>query len=174
MPQENSMATDQIAAHPAAQIIPASPASQNAVSGTATAAFGEDGFTFGDLVDIINPLQHIPIVSTIYRKITGDEIAAGSRVIGDGLFGGALGFLSGLVNLAVEQETGKDIGGHVMALFDDDSATADTQLASLEPKAGTASGGYVPAPALAAQAARSYEAAAAPDPIYGRTLDIGP
>ena len=27
------------------------------------ALWGGDGFTFGDLVDIFNPLQHIPLVS---------------------------------------------------------------------------------------------------------------
>ena len=28
--------------------------------------------SFSDLLDIINPLQQLPIVSTIYRAITGD------------------------------------------------------------------------------------------------------
>ena len=37
-------------------------------------AFGPDGFTFLDMLDIINPLQHIPVVSTLYRAITGDTI----------------------------------------------------------------------------------------------------
>ena len=27
----------------------------------------EEGPTFGEFLDIINPLQHIPVVSTIYR-----------------------------------------------------------------------------------------------------------
>ncbi len=31
-------------------------------------------FTFDDFIDIINPLQHIPILSTVYREMTGDEI----------------------------------------------------------------------------------------------------
>src|SRR5215470_6180450 len=30
-------------------------------------------FGFGDLVDIVNPLQHIPVVATIYRNMTGDR-----------------------------------------------------------------------------------------------------
>ncbi len=29
--------------------------------------FGEDGFTFLDFIDIINPLQHIPVIGTIDR-----------------------------------------------------------------------------------------------------------
>ena len=51
------------------------------------AAWGEDGFTFGDLLDLINPLQHLPVISTLYRKLTGDEIAPAPRLLGGGLFG---------------------------------------------------------------------------------------
>ncbi|MBT5049270.1 MAG: hypothetical protein HOM58_12290 [Rhodospirillaceae bacterium] len=38
------------------------------------------GFSFGDFLDIINPLQHIPVVSTIYRMVTEDEIGPGGSV----------------------------------------------------------------------------------------------
>lgn len=75
--------------------------------------FGEDGFTFGDLIDTINPLQHIPVISTLYREQTGDDIAAAPRVIGSTLFFGPLGIISALANIAVEESTGKDIGAHV-------------------------------------------------------------
>ena len=47
--------------------------------------------SFWDVLDMINPLQHIPGVSTIYRAITGDEIAPLPRVVGDMLFGGPMG-----------------------------------------------------------------------------------
>ena len=57
----------------------------------------EEGMSFGDVLDIINPLQHIPIISTIYRMATGDEVGMGSRIAGGALFGGPLGiFVSGL------------------------------------------------------------------------------
>lgn len=49
--------------------------------------FGKDGLTFGDLLDVINPLQHIPMVSSIYRAVTGDEISPGARVAGGALYG---------------------------------------------------------------------------------------
>src|ERR1700756_2614720 len=32
---------------------------------------GDDEFTFHDVLNMINPLQHIPIVNRIYRHITG-------------------------------------------------------------------------------------------------------
>jgi hypothetical protein len=41
-----------------------------------TGFFGEDGFGFDDFLDIINPLQHLPPISLVYRELTGDEISA--------------------------------------------------------------------------------------------------
>lgn len=58
---------------------------------TTNSIFGEDGFTFGDIIDIINPLQHIPIVNSIYRKVTGDVIAPAMEIAGGALFGGPIG-----------------------------------------------------------------------------------
>src|ERR1700722_4577543 len=31
-------------------------------------------FTFADFLDAINPLQHIPVVSSVYRQATGETI----------------------------------------------------------------------------------------------------
>ncbi|TNE37359.1 MAG: hypothetical protein EP348_05880 [Alphaproteobacteria bacterium] len=88
-------------------------------------SFGKDGFGFNDFLDIINPLQHIPGVASVYREITGDEISPGARMIGDTIYGGGIGFVAGLLNSAVEQATGKDIGGNVIALFGGDDAGKD-------------------------------------------------
>lgn len=89
--------------------------------------WGDDGFTFGDLIDLINRMQHVPLVSTLYRKITGDAIAAGPRLLGGALFrgitggvtllGSLTGFATATANSLVEQKTGKDVGEHVLALF---------------------------------------------------------
>jgi hypothetical protein len=72
---------------------------------------------FGDFVDIINPLQHIPIVATIYRNRTGDTLGFASRVIGGALWGRIGGFVSGAVNGVVNWLTGKDIGDHIYSAF---------------------------------------------------------
>ncbi|MBS4045751.1 MAG: hypothetical protein KG075_05360 [Alphaproteobacteria bacterium] len=77
--------------------------------------FGDDGFTFSDFLDIINPLQHIPIVNTVYRAMTGDKIDPGSRLAGGGLFGGPIGLVASLVSGMVEESTGKDPGEHALA-----------------------------------------------------------
>ncbi len=105
------------------------------------AVFGDDGFTFGDLLDIVNPLQHVPVISTIYRSLSGDSIAPGPRLAGGGLFGGLFGLAGAAVNVAVEQTTGKDVGGHVVAmlgdgqLFDglDSGAAPALDMAAVEP-----------------------------------------
>jgi hypothetical protein len=68
-----------------------------------------DDFSFFDLLDIINPLQHIPIVSSIYRNVTGDEIKPAARAIGGFLFGGPLGLATGIVNGAMASTTGRDL-----------------------------------------------------------------
>ncbi|ATX80689.1 hypothetical protein Ga0123461_2287 [Mariprofundus aestuarium] len=80
-----------------------------------------DKFSFRDFIDMINPLQHLPVVSTIYRKLTGDEIGDGPRMVGGAIFGGVLGsWISGLAsavaNVFSSRTTGKDVGDHVLEL----------------------------------------------------------
>jgi len=79
--------------------------------------FGKDGFTFGDILDVVNPLHHIPVVGTIYRKLTGDDIAALPRVAGGGLFGGVVGLGAALVSTIAKASTGKDLGDNVLTAF---------------------------------------------------------
>ncbi len=88
------------------------------------------------LIDIINPLQHIPIVSTIYRKITGDEIAPAARLIGGGLFAGPLGLIAATASIVAEGVTGRDLGERALALFGGE--TNEPLLASVaEPQPAT-------------------------------------
>ncbi|NVK18672.1 MAG: hypothetical protein HWE30_08260 [Methylocystaceae bacterium] len=89
--------------------------------------FGDDGMSFWDFVDMINPLQHIPVVSTAYREMTGDEIDPGSRLAGGTLYGGPLGLAASTFNVILEHNTGKDVGEHVVAWFDGDEVPAEEQ-----------------------------------------------
>jgi hypothetical protein len=79
-------------------------------------------FGFHDLLDIINPLQHIPIVATVYRYLTGDTIGNVARVAGDTLYGGPIGLAAGVISAGVEMDTGKDIGDHIVAMLTGDSS----------------------------------------------------
>lgn len=90
--------------------------------------FGADGLDFSDLLDALNPLQHIPIVGDLYRAVTGDDISAGARLAGSTLFGGPLGFVSAVANMVVAEATGKDLGGNVIAMFEDDTGTEGSVL----------------------------------------------
>lgn len=80
--------------------------------------FGEDGFEFTDVLDVINPLQHIPGVGMIYRSLTGDEIGNGARVAGGGLFGGVFGLAGAAIDAVVDAVTGEDTGSHVVAFVE--------------------------------------------------------
>lgn len=81
--------------------------------------WGKEGFSFGALLDIINPLQHIPVVSTIYRAITGDTIGPAPRMMGGAIFGGIVGLVASAADSTVEAITGKDTGSHVLAMLPD-------------------------------------------------------
>lgn len=82
-------------------------------AGSSSARNGDD-FSFWDLVDIINPLQHIPIVSTIYRNLTGDTISNVARIGGGAIFGGFIGAAVGGINAIAVNETGEDLGDIAM------------------------------------------------------------
>ncbi len=71
---------------------------------------------FGDLLQALNPLQNLPVVGTIYRELTGQTIEPSARVIGGLIYGGPIGMASALVNAIVEDSSGKDIGGHMVAM----------------------------------------------------------
>ena len=79
--------------------------------------FGKDGFTFFDMLDIINPLQHLPGISFLYRKITGDTIDPGSRIIGGTILGGPIGAIANLGDVILQRETGKDLAESATSLF---------------------------------------------------------
>jgi hypothetical protein len=93
--------------------------------------FGPEGFTFSSFLDIINPLQHIPVVNTIYRAVTGDTIENGSRLAGGALFGGPIGFLASVFNGIVDEETGNDLGGHALAALGLKDAAAKNSTTGL-------------------------------------------
>jgi hypothetical protein len=107
------------------------------------ALWERSGVGFGDFIDIINPLHHIPIVATIYRNLSGDHIAPAPRVIGGALWGRIGGFVSGVANALVEWWSGKDIGDHVYAAIfgpaenDFDAAIAQKKAAPSGARPGT-------------------------------------
>lgn len=84
----------------------------------------ETELSFGDAIDTLNPLQHIPGISTLYRELTGDEISGHARVMGGTLYGGPIGLVASGLEAAMAEESGKDVGEHVVAALSGE-ATSD-------------------------------------------------
>ena len=84
---------------------------------------------FHHLLDVINPLQHLPVIGTIYRAITGEHIGAVEKVMGDALYGGLWGAASSVADLAFEGVTGHSLEDTVLGWFSHDSGT---RLASVK------------------------------------------
>lgn len=90
---------------------------QEAVHQSASHQEEEVEITFEDFIDIINPLQRIPLFSKLYRQITGDEISAHARIVGGFAYGSLLGGLTSVFSVITKEISGRDIGEHIMAAF---------------------------------------------------------
>ncbi|OIR08079.1 hypothetical protein GALL_99450 [mine drainage metagenome] len=137
----------------------------------------KDGPGFSDILDAINPLQHIPIISTLYRHLTGDTEGAASTLAGGTAYGSLLGMASnavlggiiglgvGLVDVVVRDATGEDIGEHIYnTLFGSDGDGAKTA------QSGNTAGGPQTAAAASPVGDEPPAPAAAP-PVPVQTLD---
>mgnify|MGYP000149013180 CR=1 FL=1 len=76
----------------------------------------EGGPSFSDFIDLINPLQHIPVVSNIYQQETGDTMGALAKIAGAAVLGGPIGGAIALANEVLEVATGNDVTGHLLGL----------------------------------------------------------
>jgi hypothetical protein len=85
---------------------------------------------FHHLWDVVNPLQHIPVIGTIYRAITGEKLDAVEKIAGDTLYGGLWGAVSSVADVAFEGLTGKSFEDTALALFrgDDKTRVAATKV----------------------------------------------
>jgi hypothetical protein len=106
----------------------------------------EGDFDFDALIDVVNPLQHLPVVGALYRELTGDKIGTPASIAGGALYGGVFGFFGALGNEFLKAFTGRDVGETVLALLQGGGAdfSDDTSIA-------TSSDPY--------RATRAYEAA---------------
>ncbi len=129
-------------------------------------------FAFGDLLDVINPLQHIPVVGSLYRNLTGDEISGPAKIMGGLLFGGPVGLVAALDATIAEQDVGRDLGEAAFAAGFGDGAPGDLQLAK---QAADAPDARVPIPArLPALPAADSAAIPAVTPAANTASSAGP
>jgi hypothetical protein len=73
----------------------------------------ESHVTFHEILSALNPLQYVPVIGTIYRAVTGDQIPEPLRRIGtlivSFLMGGPVGALINVAVTAAEKITGIDV-----------------------------------------------------------------
>lgn len=131
---------------------------------TAAPNINDEPFGFGDIIDIINPLHHIPVIGTAYRAVTGDQIRPSSQIVGGAIFGGPAGAAGGLVNVLIAEETGDTVEGHLRtALIDPTPAQDDAAVQLAAAGRGQASKapdsayalGFAPGPVLGSAPAAS-------------------
>jgi hypothetical protein len=106
------------------------PADQKSASSGSGSKTSEWDFSFHNLLDIVNPLEHLPIIGTLYRAITGTHIGIPEKIAGDALYGGLWGAVSSVADAAFEAVTGKDFGSTVLAFFTGHHSSDNTALAS--------------------------------------------
>jgi hypothetical protein len=113
------------------------PAAQgpSAAAASAQAASPDSALSFDDLLAVVNPLQHFPVVGTLYRALTGDTIKTPEKIAGDTLYGGLPGFVSSVADTAFEKITGKNIGDTVLAFLTGNGEPVNSGVASAEPAA---------------------------------------
>ncbi len=116
--------------------------------------------SFLDVLSSLNPLQHIPVVGTIYRAITGDVIPEGARLAGSMVFSGLVFGPFGLATTAAAAAFGKltgldseEIGRDVLSRFE---ASPD---GGAPPAGDTAYAAYVPEGGVPGNGAPAGEAA---------------
>jgi len=122
--------------------------------------FGADGLDFGDVLDMVNPLQHLPGVGQVYRAITGDEISPAARIAGGSIYGGPIGLLVSAGSAFLEEAFGGGATTTAVAAAPADAAGVENapamRLAAADPAVLPASApAATPAPAPAAAAAMS-------------------
>src|SRR6478609_2276170 len=105
-------------------MVPSPPSAVGQVTSTADAP-QDEGF-FHHLLDVVNPLQHLPVVGTIYRAITGEHLGPVEKIMGDTLYGGLWGAVSSVADVAFEGVTGKSMEDTVLGWFKQD----DVRVAS--------------------------------------------
>ena len=103
----DELATDRGPAHAATRLDSREPVTGDDVP--------EYDLSWGDVLDVINPLQHIPIVSSFYRTLTGDTISGSARVLGSTLYGGPIGMIAGAANAIMAEVNGADLGDTLVA-----------------------------------------------------------
>jgi hypothetical protein len=122
--------------------------------------FGADGLSFRDVLDAINPLNHIPIVSDLLADATGHIPSTASRLVGGALLGGPIGLVASLASVIFEDATGSTPSQAVYAALSGEDTAQVAQATSAQAPETTELAAL--APASAPEVLNEARAAAAP------------
>lgn len=78
---------------------------ESSVPGMDKVVTPQTDFSFWDFLDMINPLQHIPIVSDYYRQATGDTIKPELKIAGGIATGGVFGLFASVAGVIMDGES---------------------------------------------------------------------
>jgi hypothetical protein len=92
--------------------------------------------SFKDVVDTLNPLQHLPGIGDLYRAATGDQPSGMARILGGFAFGGFGGGIMAFADAThAESHNGNGIAETMVAtiLGEENATTSPTMLAETTP-----------------------------------------
>ena len=124
--------------------------------------------SFGDLIDTLNPLQHIPVVGEVYRGLTEDRISPQARVAGGALWGGPMGLVASVASLAIGGNGRDGLGDQLYASLLGNEEETTVAMAAETPQPATTenvelSTASITPPAMT-KAAREPAPPASPEP----------
>jgi hypothetical protein len=84
--------------------VPSSPAAAGK-----PAAGGGFGRLLAEIRDVLNPLQHLPVLSGLYRALSKDQISPTANLLGGLVYGGPIGAAVAMVQNLANRIAGKDL-----------------------------------------------------------------
>lgn len=74
-------------------------------------SFGKDGLEANDGFDTVNVLNHVPVVSELYKNVSGHDISGISKLAGGYLYGGPTGLVFSALELTTQSLFDTSISG---------------------------------------------------------------
>ncbi len=111
-------------------------------------SFGKDGLGLADGFDVVNILNHVPVVSELYKQQSGTDVSLVSKLAGGYLYGGPLGLAFSAIDVASESVFDNTLSGlltqidYASMLTGDESGEAETK--GEEPQGVTWKNRYIP------------------------------
>lgn len=65
-------------------------------------SFGKDGLEINDGFDTVNILNHVPVVSELYKNVSGGDVSGVSKLAGGYLYGGPTGLMFSALELTTQ------------------------------------------------------------------------